>query len=132
MDISEQYSLHLWRKKDRQKSTAAVDSGEASSAMMMAAGLQPTPPTLQTAMVAEPGSTPGPAGSLPPPGNPNFGPYNPGETSPGRWAVQVQYINNHLHETCNKLDRWASSVGIWQVGMEQRVTANEIGLSTNK
>ena len=94
--------------------------------------LNPVMGTLPTAMVAEPGSTPGPAGSLPPPGNPNFGPYNPGETSPGRWAVQVQYINNHLNETCTKHDRWASSVGIWQVGMEQRVTANEIGLSTNK
>ena len=69
MDISEFYSLHPWRKKDRQKSTAAVDSGEASSAMMMAAGLQPTPPTLQTAMVAEPGSTPGPPNPQPLHGN---------------------------------------------------------------
>ena len=95
----------------------------ASAAAMTTDARLPIP----SAMVAEPGSGSGPAGATPmPPGSaPTFGPFNPGETSPGRWAVQVQFLANFVNELVTKLNQWASNLGAWKNAAETRLTTTE-------
>ena len=83
-----------------------------------------------TDMVAEPGSGPGvpqatAPGTNPIPQPPAFGPFNPGESSPGRWAVQVQYLGNFLNDLVTKLDGWAGSLATWKISSDARTTATE-------
>ena len=60
--------------------------------------------------------------------NPTFGPYNPGDASPGCWAQQVNYPSSFVNDMCSKLDKWAGNLGIWQAKITDKVTATELSL----
>ena len=84
-----------------------------------------------TNMVAEPGSgSTGPglptAACAQPPdsGAPNFGPFYPGGSSPGRWS-QVQALGNFTNGLARKLEEWAHEIGLWKRNTESRITLIE-------